>query len=351
LLQPSMIDPGALGADSPFMIGDDGAAAMAAMDGAARGGMGFKPQYHDPSDDGGERVPDDVWASDDFQDKLWNYTREVGGPSIAAAQPQVRNFQFVRPNASFVFKTQDKAGGKVFVNICSSTQVPKPPEISAEMLQDDSGCRVRIPLSLGEPREDQDKEGKPCTVYDAIMHTDVVERATTEKEMKEFMVELCLQWIEQKHQLLLSRNVKFPKLPGNAKGEPDTQTIRRNTNQLVAEVGQQAAPAQKPEPVEEPEFAISVEDSRVAISIALPRLDSSEGVELEHSSRRLFLKAPGVYTLTAPLPIVVGQEGADAQFNKAEKVLTVWLAIAEEEHQPNVPTVRLPQNDLVTELD
>ena len=34
---------------------------------------------------------------------------------------------------------------------------------------------------------DQDKEGKPCTTYDAIMHTDPVERAKTEKSMKDFV--------------------------------------------------------------------------------------------------------------------------------------------------------------------
>ena len=51
-------------------------------------------------------------------------------------------------------------------------------------------------LSMGAPREDADKEGKECTVYDAIMHSEVVERAKTEKAMKEIVVELCLQWNE-----------------------------------------------------------------------------------------------------------------------------------------------------------
>jgi hypothetical protein len=129
-----------------------------------------------------------------------------------------------------VFKTTDRAGSKIFINVCSSPQVPKPPEITPEMLQEEAP-RVRIPLSMGEPREDSDKTGKPCTVYDAIMHPDPVDRAKTEKDMKQFIVELCLQWIEQKHSLVLSRRVKFPK-GLSAKGEPEIQTIRRNTNQV-----------------------------------------------------------------------------------------------------------------------
>jgi hypothetical protein len=36
------------------------------LDGAARA-PAFTPQYHDPSDDGGETVPDEVWATDEFQ--------------------------------------------------------------------------------------------------------------------------------------------------------------------------------------------------------------------------------------------------------------------------------------------
>ena len=346
--QPDMIDHGSLAADGPFNLDDGG---MKAMDGGARRGEGFKPQYVDPSDDADTSVPDDVWASDDFQDKLWNFTQESAGPSIRATEARERNFQFVRPKPAFVFKTIDRAGGKVFINVCSSPQVPKPPEITPQMLQGES-ARIRIPLSMGEPREDQDKEGKPCTTYDAIMHTDPVERAKTEKSMKDFVVELCLQWVEQKFSLELSRTVKFPK-GMQAKGEPDIQTIRRNTNQIVEEVGANAYQTETPQPVEQPEFAVSVTDGKVIVSVALPRLESTAGVELEHSSRRLFLKVPGMYTLTVTLPVVVGQEGADSQFNKADRVLTVWLMASEVEEvqEPTAPTARLPRNALVTELD
>ena len=314
--------PGAGGAGAG-MLGDEAQARAAIMgDGAARMGEGFAPGFSDPSDDpdGGE-VPDDVWASDEFQDKMWTWMRQAAGPAMSTETE--RKIQYVRPAKGFAFKTVDKAGGKVFVNVCASPQVPKPPEITEAMLQEDQ-CRVRIPLSMGAPREDADKEGKECTVYDAIMHSEVVERAKTEKAMKEFVVELCLQWIEQKHELMLRRPVRFPK-GLQAKGEPEIQTIRRNTNHMVAEVGEKAYEPQAPEPVEEPEYSIEAEDERVVVVVAVPRLDSAEGVSLEHSSRRLFLKADGAYALTVMLPHSVEKTGADCEFNKAEKTLTVWL--------------------------
>ena len=341
------------------MPSSDEAQARAAIlgDGAARSGEGFVPGFSDPADDGGGgEVPDEVWCSDEFQDKLWNWTRQAAGPSMTTESE--RKTQFVRPAKGFAMKTADRAGGKVFINVCASPQVPKPPPITAEMLQEEQ-TRVRIPLSMGEPREDTDKEGKECTVYDAIMHTEVVERAKTEKEMKEFVVELCLQWVEQKFELALRRPVKFPK-GMLAKGEPDIQTIRRNTNHMVAEVGKEAYQPQKAEPVEEPEFSVALEESRVVVIAAMPRIESAEGISLEHSSRRLFLKAEGHYSLTVMLPESVEKEGADSEFNKTDKTLTVWLARAKPEEDeedaaggPEEATLaaRQPTNNLVMELD
>ena len=327
-------------------------------DGAARGGgEGFVEQNYDPADDGGGgEVPDDVWASDEFQDRLWNWTRQASGPAVTTNTE--RNTQFVRPRKGFAMKTSDRAGGKVFVNLCASPMIPEPPKITAEMLAEET-CRVRIPLSMGEPREDTDKEGKECTVYDAIMHTDVVERAKTEKDMKEFVVELCLQWIEQKHDLQFRRPVKFPK-GMLAKGEPDIQTIRRNTNHMVAEVGDDACvPQEEPRrPVEEPDFSIDVEEGRVVLIVAMPRIESAAGVSLEHSSRRLFLKAEGDYALTVMLPESVEKEGADSEFNKADKTLTIWLTRQKPEEdedegpeEPAVPVRQPKSNNLVMELD
>ena len=343
---------------------DDEAKANAHImgDGAARGGgQGYIEENYDPADDGerGE-VPDDVWASDEFQDRLWNWTRQAAGPAVTTNTD--RNTQFVRPTKGFAMKTSDRAGGKVFINLCSSPQIPQPPKITAEMLAE-SECRVRIPLSMGEPREDTDKEGKECTVYDAIMHTDVVERSKTEKDMKDFVVELCLQWIEQKHDLQFRRPVKFPK-GMLAKGEPDIQTIRRNTNHMVAEVGEDAyAPQAEPvRPVEEPDFSIAVEDGRVVLIVAMPRIESAAGLSLEHSSRRLFLKADGHYALTVMLPESVEKEGADSEFNKTDKTLTIWLTRQKPEEEEDeedgageeepAVAVRQPKsNNLVMELD
>ena len=58
---------------------------------------------------------------------------------------------------------------------------------------------MRIPLSLGPPREDLDKSGDVCTVYDVVFHPDAVEGALKEEEFRSFVMQLTLHQIEQKY--------------------------------------------------------------------------------------------------------------------------------------------------------
>ena len=68
----------------------------------------------------------------------------------------------------------------------------------------------------------------------------------------------------------------------------------------------------------------------------------------------------GHYSLTVMLPESVEKEGADSEFNKTDKTLTVWLARAKPEEDeedaaggPEEATLaaRQPTNNLVMELD
>ena len=76
----------------------------------------------------------------------------------------------------------------------------------------------------------------------------------------------------------------------------------------------------------------------------------------------MFLKADGHYSLTVMLPESVEKDGADSEFNKTDKTLTVWLVRAkpeededEDQVQPGPEEVtsaaRQPTNALVMELD
>jgi hypothetical protein len=87
----------------------------------------------------------------------------------------------VKPIPGFVVKTKDGSGGKVFVNMTHHDLVeswsakPIPAEEAAKHNTIDQG--VRIPLSLGNVREESDKKGDPCQVYDFIWATETVKEA------------------------------------------------------------------------------------------------------------------------------------------------------------------------------
>ena len=88
--------------------------------------------------------------------------------------------------------------------------------------------RVRIPLSLGPARNDLDKSGEPCVVYDVVFNTEVMDQALHAKEFKDFLVGLGMGWVMEKGGGGLDvKNFTEVKLRGNYKGKfPAMQVVR-----------------------------------------------------------------------------------------------------------------------------
>jgi hypothetical protein len=61
-------------------------------------------------------------------------------------------------------KTHTEDGGKVFINICQTSDVPAPEDINEETLvkiwSSDDHSSFRIPMSIGEGHEEADKGTK-----------------------------------------------------------------------------------------------------------------------------------------------------------------------------------------------
>lgn len=96
--------------------------------------------------------------------------------------------------------------------------------------------RVRIPLSLGPARNDLDKSGEPCIVYDVVFNTEVMDQALHAKEFKDFLVGLGMGWVMEKGGGGLDvKNFTEVKLRGNYKGKfPAMQVVRAEA--LIEEV-------------------------------------------------------------------------------------------------------------------
>lgn len=71
---------------------------------------------------------------------------------------------------------------------------------------------LRIPLSLGDLREESDKKGDPAQVIDVIWAHDTIEKAKKEAAFRQIVVELAFNYIHQKHGIELDLRYTVPKL-------------------------------------------------------------------------------------------------------------------------------------------
>lgn len=133
------------------------------------------------------------------------------------------------PKAGFVVKTKleestvdppKEKGTKVFLNICSGDDVPLPkveydPEIIYPLIMDN---KWEIPIVTSDMRVDKDKKGNLAYVYDCIINTKSMRWIQMDKELREILIEWCLESAELRSDISLSRaNIVTPKL--KSKGE------------------------------------------------------------------------------------------------------------------------------------
>jgi hypothetical protein len=188
----------------------------------------------------------------------------MGDPSSAGA-PGAPSAPLDReeivPEPGFVVKTVDDTGRKVFINVCGHFKiqapgsewangvVPTAVENALANLDDpDAVQHLRFPLSVSDARNELDKKGSPCTVYDAVFNADVVKQAIVSRRLKVFLVELVLQWIAQKYETPLDPQYKLPhrRYVGDAE-KPTPQFIRVDRKSMIEELQ---------EPDEEPSFPL-----------------------------------------------------------------------------------------------
>jgi hypothetical protein len=122
----------------------------------------------------------------------------------------------------FVIKTKIESSNdypkdtKVFINLCYSLEIPKPPLCSKEeiikAIQNDDSTKYKVPLSLSKPRSDIDKAGKICVVFDACIHTEPYQLAVKDPDFKYFINDLAVAWIQEKYQLQLSSSMDLVNL-------------------------------------------------------------------------------------------------------------------------------------------
>ncbi|KAG0096054.1 PIH1 domain-containing protein 1 [Podila epicladia] len=105
---------------------------------------------------------------------------------------------------------------QVFVNICSSSQLPKPTLATEAEIQKainaEEGATYQVPFQLSPPREYKDTGARSYLVVDACVHTDAYKRTEKDFDYKLYIMELAMEWVEEKCQIELSRNFQLPSI-------------------------------------------------------------------------------------------------------------------------------------------
>ncbi|UJR14662.1 hypothetical protein I4U23_001655 [Adineta vaga] len=113
----------------------------------------------------------------------------------------------IKPEPGFCLKTkrigEEISEEKVFINVCTSTQINAPREITEEELieivkSEDPG-RYRVPISLGEPMADLDKHGQGCVIFTVIIHPNFYHRAQSSPTFMNFLLMLIYEGLENKY--------------------------------------------------------------------------------------------------------------------------------------------------------
>lgn len=274
-------------------------------------------------------------------------------PDQAHAEPQ---FSVVTPEAGVCIKTKDNKGEKVFINICKTSQMPSPKDITEEelvQLLEQEVPDYRIPMSIGEPHAELDKSGNGCTAYDVMISDEFMAKIVKSYIFNGFFMSVVFEGLENKFGIILERNwtqLKNRKCLGNlhdhhvrAKSKPRIQEmsgeaspeegkkgplISEVPSNPSAEMGNESGKAS-----EEPDCVIMREPKTghpefLVAEVKLPKVKSSKTVDLDLGEDRILLKAhPDLYTLDAYLPYDIVQEESGAQFNRMTKILTLTLPV------------------------
>ena len=217
---------------------------------------------------------------------------------------------FINPKPGYVLKTKDLTEGcKVFINICSDENIDKPTS-KVENVSGSQGLQWAIPYSQSQPREDIDKGGEKCMVYDVIFHHDTLYLAGKDLRLRDLVHSTALDALERAFQVKCDRNnLKFPKM--KFKGVFRPTVIRKPIGENSQETGDKKTlgqpsmddilPEIKTLKINKPDYSIkyrnatdlqdhvvkqqshvtSVRPKEMVVDINLPLLDSAAGVDLD----------------------------------------------------------------------
>lgn len=358
--------------------------------------------------------------NDQFRDMLNDYAKEVHDPAnVKLYQEEVTQLEkergvqvtFLHPEPGYVIKTSINGERKAFVNLCTNSNVAQP---TCERAVDgeggdcpQQGFRWSLPYSISPPREDLDRAGRRCVVYDVLFHPFVLRMARANPRFQKMVENTAMDGLETHFAIKFDRNnVRHPKL--KFKGYPTATVIRQfpkgrqstESNGFVRypdpkdswierakrakeKADKKAAATAKrktnqskndlKDGTTQPKFVLKHRDdvdiqdftyapsgqpaavSRIpkelVVEIDLPLVNSASQVDLDVTEKTLELTSPSpvAYYLHVPLPHEVDSDEAKAKFDVGTRKLTVTLPVKPANRHTYNPLPSAPEERILDE--
>jgi hypothetical protein len=269
----------------------------------------------------------------------------------------------ITPTKGYVVKTFDiSSNEKVFLNICSHEIIDLPEEKDLPDIEDHRA--LRVPLSLGAPRPDHDRNGKICTIYDIVVNPKILEKSAEDNATRQLLIELCTTHINQKYKQQLSLSnfyseYRLPKL--KYKGTLQQQRVR-GKKVIDKEVFSEPV-----ESVRTPSWEIKVNGEEMDVEnvkfcrefelvVELELLISGKGIVLQCASDFIQVNVGKIYSLSLWIPFTIDISSVLASFDcKLRKLVITGKSLVLPEETPEKPSINLTpvslsQNDLLFDV-
>ncbi|XP_021945684.1 protein kintoun isoform X2 [Folsomia candida] len=192
----------------------------------------------------------DALKQEEFRKLLVEYVEEVQDPENQKTyQSEVRQLErqngneihFLNPVPAYVLKTSVDGNKKGFINICANPLIRKATsQKGTNPLEGGDGFVWSIPYAQSPPREDIDKAGAFCFVYDVIFHPFSLRMAEQNLQFRKKIEQISMDGVESSFKVTLDRNnVKKPKL--QYKGIPRATVIKYKIGEAPPSVVDPAA--------------------------------------------------------------------------------------------------------------
>lgn len=343
-----------------------------------------------------------AFKNEEFRKMFVEYANEIADPEnrkkyeeeIAQMERERgMDIQFVHPKEGFVLKTTIDGSKKAFINICSNENIEKP-----SPTRQAGGVSWSIPYSMSPMRDDSDKKGGLCKIFDVVYHPDSIRMAESNTKFKGIVTQTALEGITEKLGAKIDlknvkelKNIKY-------KGNPTATVIRKKkedhedtkngpkstdgvpnfpypygekSSSELSEDHEKKLKEKHPdkekvkeEKVEKLQYTIpkfTIKHScnldlqkytnsmistqnrpdKLIVTVQLPLLKSAKPVDLNIFERKIHLQseAPAKYKLETSLPYAVDENEGSAKFDKSKKTLTITLhVLPQEESEITIPT-------------